>query len=314
MEADNEMILQLPTKGKLGCLTGDEDALLDRFRDHVQKEMEINDPKFDDWYLLRFCRARKFKFDDVVLMFTNFINWRQENDVDNAISTDFTEIREFAKLNWEHGYYGVSRDGYPVYIERYEKTDIDKILKTYSEQQLTRYYVNSYELMLHCIWSEASRAAGRRIDAVVTILDLKNFGVMRMLKSDTRKFLSMATSVAQDYYPECQGKMFIINTGMTFSALWAVIKLMLDSKTRDKISVLGGKFMKEISKYVDPANLPKSLGGTCEKEIHEGGGPWKEYMAECTAKKNYFPDGVVQGDPWKEPARAALKNAVKPEE
>jgi hypothetical protein len=81
---------------------------------------------------------------------------------------------------------------------------------------------------------------------------------MRMTKSDTRAFLNMATQVAQDYYPECQGKMFIINTGMTFSALWAIVKHWLDEKTRKKISVLGSKYMKELSKYIDPANLPKS--------------------------------------------------------
>lgn len=275
--------------------------------------MKIDDPKFDDWYLLRFCRARKFKLADIITMWEKFITWRKEFDVDNAIAIDYTPMKEFAKANWEHGYYGVSRDGYPVYIERYEKTDIDKILKTYSEDELKKYYVNSYELMLHCIWAEASRAAGRRIDAIVTILDLKNFGVMRMMKSDTRKFLGMATSVAQDYYPECQGKMFIVNTGMAFSGLWAVIKLMLDSKTRDKISVMGGKYLKEISKYVDPDNLPKSLGGNCEKEVFESIGPWKEYMELCVKEKSYFPDGVVQGDPYKEPARK-LKAQSQPAE
>jgi len=33
--------------------------------------------------------------------------------------------------------------------------------------------------------------------------------------------------------------------------------------------------------------------------------PWAEYEKECYEKKTYFPDGVVQGDPWKEPARRA---------
>ena len=64
-------------------------------------------------------------------------------------------------------------------------------------------------MMLHSIWPECSKAAGRRIDAGVTILDMKGLGVMRMLKSDTRRFMGIATGICQDYYPECAGKMLI---------------------------------------------------------------------------------------------------------
>jgi len=239
-------------------------------------------------------------------MFTNFVEWRKQHDVDNAIKRDYSPIIDFAKVYWEHSYYSVSRDGYPVYIERYAKTDIDKLLKSFSEKQIKEYYSNSYECMIHCIWPECSRVAGRRIDAIVTILDVKGLGVMRMMKSDTRAFLAMASQVAQDYYPECQGKMFIINTGMTFSALWAVIKLMLDQKTRDKISVLGTKFYKELTKYVSPENIPETMGGECKKDLFDAPGPWTSYTKSCYKEGTYFADGVKQGDPWKEPARKEI--------
>jgi hypothetical protein len=298
-------ILVIPTEGTLGHLTPKEQGILTEFRTHVKDVMKLTDTKWDDWYLLRFCRARKFDLPKVITMWENFINWRKEKNVDNGIQLDFSAMRQMATDSWEHGYYSTSRDGYPVYIERYAKTDIDLLLKTFTNDQLKSYYTNSYEQMIHCIWPECSRAVGRRIDRTVTILDVKGFGVMRMTKSDTRAFLNMATQVAQDYYPECQGKMFIINTGMTFSALWAIVKLWLDEKTRKKITVLGSKYMKELSKYVDPANLPKSMGGENSKEVYQANGPWTEYVAKCNEEKTYFADGVVQGDPWKEDARKA---------
>lgn len=80
---------------------------------------------------------------------------------------------------------------------------------------------------------------------------------------------------------------------------------MLDQKTRDKISVLGSKYMKELSKYVDPKNLPASMGGENPKEVFDAVGPWTNYVKAAYEQKSYFPDGVVQGDPFKEPARAA---------
>lgn len=38
---------------------------------------------YNDHFLLRYLRARKFKLDDTIKMFKDYINWRKENDVDN---------------------------------------------------------------------------------------------------------------------------------------------------------------------------------------------------------------------------------------
>lgn len=50
------------------------------------KETNLTEnPMFDDRYLLRFCRARDFNFDKVWLMFSNFIKWRKEEEVDDIL-------------------------------------------------------------------------------------------------------------------------------------------------------------------------------------------------------------------------------------
>lgn len=57
---------------------------LEKFRDKILSEGILpNLDKFDDLYLLRFLRARKFDLDKTYLMFSNFIKWRKENDVEN---------------------------------------------------------------------------------------------------------------------------------------------------------------------------------------------------------------------------------------
>ena len=102
-------------------------------------------------------------------MFTKFLLWRAEKQVSLLITKNFTNIKEFAPENWEHGYYSTSKDGYPVYIERYGKTNVPKLLSTFTEENLKEYFTNSYEVMIHCIWPECSRKAGRRIDKIITI-------------------------------------------------------------------------------------------------------------------------------------------------
>lgn len=64
-------------------------------------------------------------------------------------------------------------------------------------------------------------------------------------------FVKYASKIAQDYYPEIMGKMLVINAPMTFTAIWAIIKGWLDEKTRRKISIFGGGYMKELLKFVN---------------------------------------------------------------
>jgi hypothetical protein len=43
--------------------------------------------QYDDYDLLRFCRARKFVAADVKLMFSNFMKWRAENSLDTLLDS-----------------------------------------------------------------------------------------------------------------------------------------------------------------------------------------------------------------------------------
>jgi hypothetical protein len=64
--------------------------VLEKFRDKILSEGILpNLDNYDDLYLLRFLRARKFDVDKTYNMFSNFIKWRKENDVDNI------EVRNF---------------------------------------------------------------------------------------------------------------------------------------------------------------------------------------------------------------------------
>ena len=58
--------------------------------------------------------------------------------------------------------------------------------------------------------------------------------------------------------------MFIVNAPFLFSGVWAIIKPWLDKKTRDKISIHGSGFQKELLKLIDKENLPDYLGGECK--------------------------------------------------
>ena len=56
---------------------------LEKFKDKILKEGILTEfGNYDDVYLLRFLRARKFDLEKTFLMFNNFLKWRIENEVD----------------------------------------------------------------------------------------------------------------------------------------------------------------------------------------------------------------------------------------
>lgn len=76
---------------------------LQNFKEKLLNEKVIQDfSYFDDLYLLRFLRARKFDLTKTHLMFTNFLKWRVDNQVDQieVLSNIISSIRISTLVNY----------------------------------------------------------------------------------------------------------------------------------------------------------------------------------------------------------------------
>jgi len=232
--------------------------VLEEFRAAVTN-MGCTNPPYDDAYLLRFLRARKFDLTKALQMWSNFIKWRQENNIDEIDQFAFTELEE-VKKHYPHSYFRTDRKGRPIYIERVGQLKLQNLFKVTTQDRLVKYYCQSYERLLKDIFPGCSKAAGQPVAQTCTILDLKG-GSMSMMSSQVYNFVQLASKLGQDYYPEILGQMFIVNAPMLFTGVWAVIKPWIDEKTRNKIKILGSKYEKELFEVIDPQNLPDFLGG-----------------------------------------------------
>ncbi|CAD8202218.1 unnamed protein product [Paramecium pentaurelia] len=243
---------------------------------NIVNQMGLSEKIYDDPYLLRFLRARKFDLGKTQQMFNDFIKWRKENDVDNIMTYMFDELPQ-VRTHYPHGYHKTDKMGRPIYIERIGMLQLNKLFEVTTEQRLIKYYIQSYELLLKRIFPACSQAKGTKIEQSFTILDLKG-GSMKMVSKQVYNFIQLASNIGQNNYPEILGKMYIVNAPMMFTGIWAMIKIWLDEKTKNKITILGSSYKEELLKHIDIDNLPDFLGGNskCENTdaLSLNIGPW----------------------------------------
>jgi hypothetical protein len=258
--------------------TSEENASLAKFKELLKtKKVEYNNVRFDDFYLMRFLRARKMDQVKTMEMFVGFLKWRKDNNVDEIDNWTFPELDQ-VKLYYPHGLHKTDREGRPIYIEVLGELRVDELFKVTTAERLLQYQAKCYERVLNDVFPSCSRAAKKHIFQTFTILDLKKL-TAKLLSKKTYGFLKLTSQNSQNYYPEILGSLFVVNAGLLFKAAWSVCKAFLDDKTKKKIVTLGSDYKKKLLEHIDPANLPSFLGGDCTCEygcIYSNAGPWRQ--------------------------------------
>ena len=104
--------------------------------------------------------------------------------------------------------------------------------------------------------------SGHPVETSCTILDLK--GVSLGNYYSVKDYISDASSIGQDRYPETMGKFYVINAPWGFRTIWNFIKGWLDEATVAKIDILGSDYLKTLLEQIPIEHLPKEFGGKCE--------------------------------------------------
>nr|XP_019010703.1 Sec14 cytosolic factor [Kwoniella pini CBS 10737]OCF49484.1 Sec14 cytosolic factor [Kwoniella pini CBS 10737] len=260
--------------GHLGHLSETQQATLTQFREELLAEgsipadreataAKLGYDRYDDQTLLRFMRARKFDIPKAKLMWNNNEKWRKEFGADDIAANgyDYPEQREVDKY-YPQFYHKTDKEGRPIYIEQLGKLDISKLYALTTQDRQLHHLVHEYEKFLSSRLPACSKESGHLVETSCTILDLYNAGISSFYK--VKDYVSAASSIGQNNYPETMGHMFIINAPYLFSTVWSLIKPWLDEATVRKIHILGKGYKTELQQYISPENLPSDLGGNCK--------------------------------------------------
>ncbi|KAJ3206131.1 cytosolic factor, phosphatidylinositol/phosphatidylcholine transfer protein [Entophlyctis luteolus] len=192
-------------------------------------------------------------------------------------------------------YHKVDKLGRPVYIEQLGMLDLQRLFSVSTEERMQRNHVHEYERLIKYRLAACSIKFNRHFEQSTVIMDLKNVALSTF--PSVYGIVKSVSAIAQDYYPEMLGKMFVINAPMLFTGVWSLVKPMLDEVTVRKIVILGPTYLPTLLETIDSENLPRCLGGTCtscpEGCEHSDIGPWN--------------DGSVEGYPKPEFEQIAIK-------
>ena len=239
------------------------DALQQWKSNLISQNVLPNLDNYDDLFLLRFLRARKFDLVKTMEMFKKFLQWRIDMHVDELRENfEMDNLIEIKRL-YPHGYHKTDKQGRPIYIELYDKTDVKGLFKVTTEDKMVKYYIKQYERQIKYIFPACSAVVKRPVEQSCTILDANGIGITSLF-GPIKGFVKLASDIGQDYYPEMLGKMTIVNVGFLFRAVWSLVKSFIDPKTQAKINLLKSTYTDDLLALVDAENLPHFFGGKCK--------------------------------------------------
>jgi len=130
--------------GYMETMTESEKKVLDEFKIYVKQKPDVPEEMINTWYLLRFCRARKFDIKKIITMFDNFIAWKKEKNLLDSGQVDMVQFKNI-KDHYCHGYYNTDKLGRPLYIEKVNELNPKEMFKNYEDEQFFKYYIQSYD-------------------------------------------------------------------------------------------------------------------------------------------------------------------------
>ena len=233
----------------------------------------------NDDLMLRFFIGRNFKTKPAIEAIAKNMSWRQDLQVDEIFK--ITEKKMPKEIVFQShidglcGFYGCDIEGYPVYWEKPNGKGLDKLVHEYKKEDLFEWHIAAVER-----GREVTKALN--VDRITMVMDLSALGARALMFGKVSAMLKDQMKYDQENYPECMRKMFLINAPFGFSSAYAAIKVFLDARVQEKITICSGRQEGDaLSKWIPSNQTPAEFGGTANID-------WNVSRLQVSAKNNIF--------------------------
>ncbi|XP_053445254.1 SEC14-like protein 4 isoform X3 [Nycticebus coucang] len=269
---------------------GDLSLQQQEFQENVQDLLPAL-PKADDYFLLRWLRARNFDLQKSENMLRKHVEFRKQQDLDNILSW---EPQEVLQLYDSGGLCGYDYEGCPVWFNIIGTLDPKGLLLSASKQQLIRNRIKACELLLHECELQSQRL-GRKIEVVLMVFDVEGLSLKHLWKPAVEVYQQFF-AILEENYPEMLKTLIIIRASKLFPVAFNLVKSFMSEETRSKIVILGDTWKQELTKFISPDQLPMEFGGTmtdpdgnpkCSTKINYGGEVPRSYYLRNQVRAQY---------------------------
>ncbi|XP_020852287.1 SEC14-like protein 2 [Phascolarctos cinereus] len=276
--------------GRVGDLSPRQEESLAKFRQNIQDVLPLL-PTSDDYFLLRWLRARSFDLQKSEAMLRKHVEFRKQKDLENILSWQPPEV---VQQYLSGGMCGFDLHGCPVWYDVIGPLDVKGLLLSASKQDLLRTKMRDCE-MIQLVCAQQSEKLGKKIETLTMVYDCEGLGLKHLWKPAVElygEFLCMF----EENYPETLGRLFVVKAPKIFPVAYNLIKPFLSEDTRKKIMVLGANWKEILLKHISPDQLPMDYGGTmtdpngdpkCTSKINYGGEIPKKYYIRDQVKQQY---------------------------
>ncbi|XP_011180658.1 SEC14-like protein 2 [Zeugodacus cucurbitae] len=248
-----------------------QETALKQFRKSVS---DVINETHDDYFLLRWLRARKWNPDAAEEMLRASLKTRAMWNVDNMEKWDVPRaLREYLP----YGHIGYDNEGSPIIVCPFYNFDIWGMLHCVTRFDFQRYLVLLLERFMQAGY-EQSKTHGPQARQLVVFFDMANFNLKQYAWRPAAECVLSTVKQYESNYPELLKMCYIINAPKLFSVAFNFVKKFLDEYTMSKIKIYksgSDKWREPLFSHVDPNIFPKCFGGNY---VDENGDP------ECKSK------------------------------
>lgn len=275
----------------------DETLALSTMRDLLKDVIASVDQNVEvvgDRALLRFYRGHLGNMDTACRYYTNYLNWRKENNIDsirNEIVNGTNTPKKFPKgefLTTEipQTFCDVNarcNKGCPISILRttFSPSLVFEGVNKEEYVQFIQYSLEFQQLILEQLAEQEEREILKAAQENGQTLT-EPYGIIKQgcsirdmyglslehIGTQGQDIIRTIIAIAQDNYPELLNKVYIVNTPWIFNAFWWALKVILPARTQAKVFIQSTGYQTDLHKEIHPNNLPDFLGGAYEGDPH----------------------------------------------
>lgn len=247
------------SKDQLALLSEDQRIILKQFRETVQ---DILQPRHDDYFLLRWLRARDFDIRKAEKMILESFRFRKKLNIDELVTDKYVMPEVYKNYNVSIPL-GLDKEGCMVRLIMFGICDFKGFTYSLHLTELLRVVSHILETDQKAL-AENCEKTGSHEARCVYIADFRDFNLRQFYDKHVIHVVIQTLGMYQDNYPETLKVAFITNVPSYFNWIWNIFKPFLHPVTLSKIKIFKAddiSWQRELLDMVDPKIIPAFLGG-----------------------------------------------------